>query len=108
MTTENRELENGSMRKGLSRCRNHGVECPDEAYRDAEKALLRCGKGCANMLYVLFRQAKRAFRQCHTGSFAVRRQWFYMAGWRKSLCVNMMRKVLKSGVFVPEVLPGRK
>ena len=74
----------------------------------AKKALLRCGKGSVNMLYVLFRQAKRAFRQCHTGSFAVRRQRFYMAEWCKLLCVNVMRKVLKSGVFAPEVLPGRK
>lgn len=105
---ENREIENGSMRKRLFRCRNHGMECPDVARRDAEKALLRCGKGCANMLYVLFRQAKRAFRQCHTGSFAVRRQWFYKGEWCKPLCVNVMRKVLKNGVFAPEVLPGRK
>lgn len=84
------------------------MECPDVARRDVEKALLRCGKGSVNMLYVLFRQAKRAFRQCHTGSFAVRRQRFYKGEWRKSLCVNVMRKVLKSGVFAPEVLPGRK
>ena len=105
---ENREIENGSIRKRLFRCRNHGMECPDVARRDVEKALLRCGKGSSNMLYVLFRQAKRAFRQCHTGSFAVQRQRFYMAEWSKSLCVNVMRKVLKSGVFVPEVLPGRK
>lgn len=105
---ENREIENGSIRKRLFRCRNHGMECPDVARRDAEKALLRCGKGSVNMLYVLFRQAKRAFRHCHTGSFAVRRQRFYMAEWCKLLCVNVMRKVLKSGVFAPEVLPGRK
>lgn len=98
---ENREIENGSIRKRLFRCRNHGMECPDVARRDVEKALLRCGKGSSNMLYVLF-------RQCHTGSFAVQRQRFYMAEWSKSLCVNVMRKVLKSGVFVPEVLPGRK
>jgi len=96
------------MRKGLFRCRNHGMECPDVARRDAEKALLRCGKGSANMRYVLFRQAKRAFRHCHTGSFAVRRQWFYKGEWCKPLCVNVMRKVLKNGVFAPEVLPGRK
>lgn len=96
------------MRKRLFRCRNHGTECPDVARRDAEKALLRCGKGYANMLYVLFRQAKRAFRQCHTGSFAVQWQRFYKGEWCKPLCVNVMRKVLKSGVFAPEVLPGRK
>lgn len=84
------------------------MECPDVARRDAKKALLRCGKGYANMRYVLFRQAKRAFRHCHTGSFAVRRQRFYMAELRKLLCFNVMRKVLKSGVFAPEVLPGRK
>ena len=84
------------------------MECPDVARRDVEKALLRCGKDSANVLYVLFRHAKRAFRHCHTGSFAVRRQRFYMAEWCKPLCVNMMRKVLKSGVFAPEVLPGRK
>ena len=96
------------MRKGLFRCRNHGMECPDVTRRDAEKALLRCGKGSVNMRYVLFRQAKRAFRHCHTGSFAVWRQRFYVVEWCKPLCVNVMRKVLKSGVFAPEVLPGRK
>ena len=73
-------------------------------FRLTEEPFLCCGKGSSNMLYVLFRQAKRAFRQCHTGSFAVRRQRFYKGECCKPLCVNVMRKVLKNGVFAPEVL----
>lgn len=94
-----------SMRKRLFRCRNHGMECPDVARRDAEKALLRCGKDSANVLYVLFRHAKRAFRQCHTGSFAVWRQRFYKGEWCKPLCVNVMRKVLKMAFSRPKCCP---
>ena len=64
---ENREIENGSMRKRLFRCRNHGMECPDVARRDAEKALLCCGKGSSVLRKRLFQHAVRTLPAGETG-----------------------------------------